>query len=337
MSGADRSQPVVIVAPDSFKGTLTAAEVADGIARGLRAGGVRRVRVLPIADGGEGTLAVLVAPLGAALRTARVSDPLGRPLAAAYALSAERRVAIVEAAAAAGLGLIAPDERDPWGASSAGVGELILAARDAGAAEIVVALGGSATTDGGAGALATIAAAGGLGSARLVLLCDVTTPFELAAEVFGPQKGADPAMVARLSRRLARQAGGLLRDPRGVPMTGAAGGLAGGLWAELGARLVPGAAYVLERLRFDRLLQTARAVITGEGRLDAQTRAGKALSTVARQAAAVAVPVHAIVGCNALAPEAWRLLGLHSVVEASTPAELTDAGFELAGRLLAQP
>jgi glycerate kinase len=289
--------------------------------------------VVPIADGGEGTLAVLAGALGAELRTAAVHDPLGREIRAEYAVSPPPGIAVVEAARAAGLGLVGAQERDPWAASTAGVGELILAARDAGAGEILVGLGGSATTDGGAGAVAAVAAGGGLGGARLVLLCDVTTPFERAAALFAPQKGASPPMVRRLAERLERQAGELRRDPRGVPMTGAAGGLAGGLWSELDARLVAGAAYVLDLVGFDRLLARAVAVVTGEGRLDAQTAAGKAASMVARRAAASGVPVHAVVGSNDLAPAAWGAMGLTSVREASTEDELAAAGRELAGEL----
>jgi glycerate kinase len=334
-SGTAAPAPIVLVAPDSFKGTFTAAEVARAIAGGLRAAGAPDVVERPIADGGDGTLDVLAAALAADLRTARVHDPLGREITAAYALTPDRATAVVEVAQAAGLGLIAPADRDPWAASTAGVGELIIAARDAGAREVLVGLGGSATTDGGAGAIAAIERAGGLGPARLVLLSDVTTPFERAADVFAPQKGADPPTVGRLTDRLVRLAGTLDRDPRGVAMTGAAGGLAGGLWAAFGARLVPGSAFVLDLTGFDRLVRRALAVITGEGRLDAQTAAGKAASEVVRRAAAAGVPVHAVVGSNALDPPDWRRLGLSSVREAGDPAALAAAGRELAGLLTA--
>jgi glycerate kinase len=330
------TDPVVIVAPDSFKGTLAAGEVAEAIGRGLREGGIRRPVLVPIADGGEGTLDVLGDAIGAEPRVAGVHDPLGREIEAAYAVSADGRTAVVEAARAAGLGLVGAGERDAWTASSAGVGELIRAAVEAGAWEILVGLGGSATTDGGAGAIRAIAGGGGLGRARLVLLCDVTTPFELAAEVFAPQKGADPETVRRLAGRLERQAGELPRDPRGVAMTGAAGGLAGGLWARFGARLVPGAAYVLDRVGFDDLLVGAAAVITGEGRLDTQTAAGKAAHVVVSRAAAAGVPAHAVVGQSALAPADWRRMGLSSVREAGTPAALVRAGLALGGIVLAE-
>jgi glycerate 2-kinase len=323
----------VVVAPDSFKGTFTAREIADELAIGLRAGGIHRLGLCPVADGGEGTLDVLAGPLGTELRQVRVRDPLGREIDAAFGLGRDGRTAIIEAARAVGLGLVAPAERDPEAASSAGVGDLIVAARDAGAREIVVGLGGSATTDGGAGAIAVVAGAGGLGPAGLVVLCDVVTPFEQAAAVFAPQKGADPAAVRRLSARLERLATRLRRDPTGRPMTGAAGGLSGGLWAELDAILVPGAPFVLDRLGFDRLLVGAAVVVTGEGRLDRQTAGGKVVGEVARRGRRAGVPVHAVVGRDALGPAGSREIGLSSVREAGTRSRLRAAGVELAGLL----
>ncbi len=145
-------------------------------------------------------------------------------------------------------------------------------------------VGGSATTDGGSGAIRAIERAGGMGEARLVVLCDVRTPFEDAARVFGPQKGAGPDDVERLTARLNAMARRFARDPRGVPMTGAAGGLSGGLWAAFGAELVPGAAFVLDEVGFDARMRAARAVITGEGKLDMQSLVGKVVSEVATRA-----------------------------------------------------
>jgi glycerate kinase len=324
--------PPVVVSPDSFKGTLSAAEVADAIARGLEAAGWEADRC-PIADGGEGTLEVLVATLGGELREAEVDDPLGRPVRARFALLDAGATAVVEVAAASGLGLVAEAERDPEAAATAGTGELVAAALEAGAREVLVAAGGSATTDGGAGAIRALSQAGGPGSARLTVLCDVRTPFECAAEVFGPQKGADADAVRRLTRRLRDRARRLPRDPRGVPMTGAAGGLAGGLWAAFGARLVPGAAYVLDAVGFDARALAARAVVTGEGRLDSQTLAGKAAGEVAVRCRQRGVPCHAIVGQRAIDAFEQRLLDLASVDEAGTPAELEAAGRALGARL----
>src|SRR4051812_40048250 len=232
----------VLGAPDSFKGTFSATAVAGLVARGLREGGREAVE-LPLGDGGEGTLDALIASLDATVLTASVSDPLGRPVDARFALIDGGSRAIVEMAEASGLRLVKEDERDAWAASTRGTGELIAAACEAGASEVLVCVGGSATTDGGAGALEALDEAGV--SPRLVVVCDVRTPWEDAPRVFGPQKGADARMVGRLAKRLDALAARAPRDPRGVPMTGCAGGLSGGLWAWRRASLVAGAPYVL--------------------------------------------------------------------------------------------
>src|SRR5205085_7900023 len=173
----------------SFKGTLRATEVAAALARGLEAAGWP-VEACPVADGGEGTMEVLLTALGGETAAAPVHDPLGRELTAGFGLLEDGGTAVVETAQASGLELVAEDERDPVAASTAGTGELIVAAVDAGAAVVLVGVGGSATTDGGAGAIRAIEHAGGLRGTRLVVLCDARTPFERAAEVVGPQKGA---------------------------------------------------------------------------------------------------------------------------------------------------
>jgi glycerate kinase len=316
---------VVLVAPDSFKGTLAAADVAHAIADGAREAGSEAVE-LPIGDGGEGTMDALVATLGGELRTASVSDPLGRPVEARFALLPDGR-AVVETAEASGLALVAENERDPWAASTRGTGELIVAALEAGASEVLVTVGGSATMDGGAGALEALDEAGV--QPLLEVLCDVRTPFEQAPSVFGPQKGADVRMVKRLERRLDKLAAAAPRDPRGVPMTGAAGALSGGLYAYRRAKLVPGAAYVLDTLGFDAQMRAARAVITGEGRLDEQTLAGKAVGEVATRCRQAGVWCHAAVGQNALDEFAIRLLDFASVHEAGTLDELRRLGYSL--------
>src|SRR5918997_3100795 len=209
----------VLVAPDSFKGTFRAAQVAGAIGRGLERAGLMPPDLLPLADGGDGSLDALLVNLGGETASARVRDPLGREIEAGYGLVEDGGTALIEMAAASGLSLVAEDERDAWEASTYGTGELIADAVERGAQVILVAVGGSATTDGGAGALAAIDEHGGLGDARIVVLCDVRTPFEDAPKVFGPQKGADPAMVRRLEGRLAELASRWRRDPRGVPMT----------------------------------------------------------------------------------------------------------------------
>jgi len=318
---------IVLVAPDSFKGTMAATEVAAAIGHGLKAGG-REVDLCPIADGGEGTLEALLGPLGVELRLARVTDPLGRELEASFALG--DGVAGIETAAASGLGLVAPAERDALAASTAGTGELILEAVRSGAKTVYLGVGGSATTDGGAGAIRAIERGGGLRGARIVVLCDVRTPFEDAARVFGPQKGADANEVRRLSDRLGALARRLARDPRGIPMTGAAGGLSGGLWAAFGAELVAGASFVLDAAQFDRRMRAARAVVTGEGKLDEQSLVGKAVSEVATRARQAGVPCFAVVGSDGLGPFDRRILDLQAVLEAGNPRQLRAAGRELA-------
>jgi glycerate kinase len=309
-----------LVAPDAFKGTLSAAEVAAAIGRGLTEAGVP-VDLCPVADGGEGTLTVLAPALGAEIRTATVSDPLGGPIEAPFGIAGD--TAIVETAAASGLDL---GELDAVNASTFGTGQLIAAAVDAGARTVLVGVGGSATTDGGAGAIKALKEI----DARLIVLCDVRTPFEDAARIYGPQKGATPDQVRRLTRRLHALARRLPRDPRGVPMTGAAGGLSGGLWAAFGAELVAGAPFVLDRLGFDVRLRRARAVVTGEGRLDDQSLAGKALSEVAVRARQAGVPCHAIVGSRELDAFDQRILDLQAILEAGTPGSLERTGRRLA-------
>lgn len=308
----------VLVCPDAFKATWRAAEVAAAIGRGLERAGVAPgdVDLCPIADGGEGTLEVLLAAHGGETRGATVRDPLGRPVNAAYGLIEDGGTAIVEVASASGLNL--GDGRAEE-ASTYGTGELIAHAARSGARVILVAAGGSATTDGGVGAITAIGEHGGLHGAQLVVLCDVTTPFEDAARVFGPQKGADEQAVERLTSRLKGMTLALPRDPTGVPMTGAAGGLSGGLWAALDARLEPGAPFVLDALDFGDRLATAAAVVTGEGRYDATSLQGKAVGEVRRRAEATGTPVHVIAGRD----------DLGGAIEASTLDEIEDAAAAL--------
>jgi glycerate kinase len=322
----------VLVAPDSFKGTFGAGEVAAAIARGLRVGGLEAVE-LPVADGGEGTLEVLVGALGGELQTAAASDPLGRPIEASFGLLPDGETAVVECAQASGLGLVSEDERDAFAASTRGTGELIAAAVEAGPRRVIVTVGGSATTDGGTGAVAALDDAGV--EPRLEVWCDARIPWEQAPRVFGPQKGADSATVERLEQRLARLAARAPKDPRGVALTGAAGGLAGGLWAFRGAQLVGGAPAVLEAVGFDALMREAMLVVTGEGRLDHQTFKGKAVFEVATRARQSGVACHAIVGSSELAPFEERMLDFQTVAAASTPDELEAAGRSIAGAVLA--
>jgi glycerate 2-kinase len=256
-----------------------------------------------------------------------VGDPLGRPVEAAFVLLPDGKTAIVESAQASGLSLLAEDERDAFAASSEGTGELIVAAAAAGVDTVLVTVGGSATTDGGAGAVRALDEAGV--TPRLVVLCDVITPFEDAPSLFGPQKGADPETVKRLEKRQQAVADHAPRDPRGVPMTGAAGGLSGGLWAHREAELRPGAAYVLDAIGFDEAMLGAAFVVTGEGRLDEQTLGGKIVGEVATRCRQRGVTCHVVCGEDALSLFDHRLLDLASVTEAGTPEELARAGAAL--------
>jgi glycerate 2-kinase len=318
-----------LVAPDSFKGTFDAPAVADALARGLEDAGWETDRC-PVADGGEGTLELLTGALGGHLETVRATDPLGRPVICRVGYAGD--TAIVEMAQASGLGLVAPAERDAWRASTRGTGELVVAAVAAGAREIIVAGGGSATTDGGRGAIEAIRDGGGLGAARLVVLCDVETAFEDAPRIFGPQKGADAATVARLEERLDAFARELPRDPRGMPATGVAGGFSGGLWAAFGAELGPGAAElrpgaaaVLDALGVGARMHGAQLVVTGEGCVDEQSFGGKVVGELVRRAWPVGVPVHAVAGSTTLSEAQWRRAGLDGVWIAGTLEEIVAA------------
>jgi glycerate kinase len=269
-----------LACPASLKGVLDAAAAAAALARGLRDGGWE-AEELPLADGGEGTAAVLHAALGGEWREARVSDPLGRPVAARWLLLPDRR-AVVEAAAAIGLPLLSPGERDPLRASSRGLGELLLAALAESPASLVVALGGTATVDGGAGLREVVSAL----SVPTRALCDVQTRLAGAARLFGPQKGASPEDVEELERRLESMSE--LRPFAELPGAGAAGGLGAAL-AALGAELVPGAPAVLDLVGLDARLRGCALAVTGEGQVDETTIEGKAPAEVARRAARAGV------------------------------------------------
>lgn len=291
------------------------------MAAGIEAGGGTADRC-PVADGGEGTMDVLLGALGGERRTVAVHDPLRRPIEASFGLLGDGETAIVETARASGLPLVAPAERDPERADTFGTGELIAAAA-AGARTVLLAVGGSASTDGGAGAIEALRRTGLLGTVAIEVLCDVTSPYEDAARVFAPQKGADPAAVGRLAAQLDSLAAELPRDPRGVPMTGCAGGLSGGLWA-YGARLRPGAAFVLDAVGFDRRLASADAAVSGEGRFDSQSLGGKIVGEIASRCARAGKPLHLVVGENALG--AGSPAAISSVTPAGSLEEMQRAG-----------
>jgi len=273
---------------------LSAPEAAAALAAGVRRGGIEDVRVLPLADGGEGTLDVLLAAVGGSRRHTRVTGPLGDTVDAEYGVLADG-TAVVEMARASGHALVR-GRPDPLRASTRGTGELIAAAARGGCKAIIVAVGGSATTDGG---LAAVEALGWrLPRVDVVVACDVTTEFLDAARVYGPQKGASDAEVALLSRRL-RTIAATYADRTGVDVRhlehgGAAGGLAGGL-AALGARLESGFDVVTDLVGLDDALEDATLVIAGEGKLDATSLEGKVVGGVLERAQEWEVPHRAVV------------------------------------------
>ncbi len=283
----------VVAAVDKYKGSVTAAQVAAAIGHACWELGHDCVEV-PVADGGDGTLDALGGPN----RTSTVTGPLGDPVQAEWRM--HRTTAIIEMARASGLALVGGRERnDALAASTVGTGELIDQALDAGAKKIIVCLGGSATTDGGLGAVRAIHAPHRLRGVNLLVACDVTTRFVDAAPVFGPQKGASPAQVRMLSGRLDRLVQ-VYRDEFGVDVSdivgaGAAGGLAGAL-AALGGKLVPGFDLVADEIDLYDTLATADLVITGEGHMDAQSFEGKVVGGVQELCATLGTPVGAVVG-----------------------------------------
>lgn len=312
----------LLIAPDSFKGSLTSVQVAQALADGWRrARPDDEILLCPLADGGEGTLEAIAGAGGWRWQTAPVHDPLGREIGARWLRSDDGRRAAIEMAEASGLSRLASDERDAVAATSVGTGDLIRAALDAGVESIVLGIGGSATTDGGAGLLGGLGATADrdaasvnlraldprLASVDLQVACDVSNPLlggMGAAAVYGPQKGASPAVVADLDARLARFADALDaaagRGERSAPGAGAAGGVG---YALLSIQdrfrsfaLRPGVELVMEATDFDARLTRADLVITGEGRIDAQTGFGKTALGVATRAGAVGVPCVAVGG-----------------------------------------
>jgi glycerate kinase len=285
---------LVVAAPDKFRGSASASEIADAVARAAEAAGANCDQA-PVADGGEGTLEAL----GGSVRTTTVRGPLGDPVQAEWRMHADG-TAVVEMARASGLTLVGgPAGNDPLRASTAGTGELIAAALDGGARRVVVGAGGSASTDGGLPALTALNPRRRVHvGVELVVACDVDTLFVDAAEVFAPQKGATPAQVALLRRRLERLAQIYVRDygvdVRDEPGSGAAGGLAGGL-AAAGAVLVPGFDVVADALSLAERIAAADLVVTGEGTLDAESFQG-AVGGVVDLATAAGVAVLVVAG-----------------------------------------
>jgi glycerate kinase len=340
----------IIVAPNSFKGSLSATQAAIAIARGVcEAFPEAEIVEIPIADGGDGTVEALVAAHKGTFQSVNVEGPLGDPVLASYGLIAGGRTAVVELASASGYVLLTPAARDPRKTSTYGFGQLLEAARQAGVESVIAGIGSSATNDGGAGmaqalgyrlldafgrdlprggaALVRLERIDGTGldagwrSVKVMVACDVTNPLtgpEGASCVYGPQKGADPETVVLLDGALAHLAEVIERDlgkrVADVPGAGAAGGTGAGLMAFLDAKLVSGAALVVEASGLDGALEGADLVITGEGRVDAQTAYGKAPGEVARRAQAAGIPTLLIAGSKGKGWETLKSSGVTAVV-----------------------
>jgi glycerate kinase len=325
----------LLVAPDKFRGTATAAEIGAAVVDVARRAGWE-ANWVPLADGGEGTLEALGGPN----RTTLVSGPLGDPVEAGWRL--EGRTAVIEMARASGLELVGGAEgNDPIAATTSGTGELISRAVDGGARRVIVTLGGSATTDGGFGAIEALQPLHRLRGVDLVVACDVRTRFLDAAEVFAPQKGASAAQVKLLRRRLERLAQ-VYEERYGVDVTGcdgagAAGGLAGGLLA-LGATLVGGFDLVAEEQGLPELMGAADLVVTGEGYLDEQSFEGKVVGGVLDLAGRAGVP--ALVVCGQREPDLAVAAPVVSLVERfgeeAATGETTRCVAEVVGEALAR-
>ena len=360
----------ILIAPDSFKESLPASEVAAAIAKGLSAVLPEAELIcLPLADGGEGSAQTCVDATGGHFQTVTVSGPLGAPTTARIAWLGDGRTAMIEMAEAAGLALIPPPLRNPELTSTRGVGEMVLAALDGGAEKIMIGLGGSATNDGGSGLLSALGIQfldqsgrilpdGGaalihldqinadrldkrIHNVEIVAACDVKNPLmgdSGASVVFGPQKGATPEQVKRLDAALSRFAERIHahngRDIAHRESAGAAGGLAGGLMGLLNVPVVAGIDWMLDLLNFDALVAQADWVVTGEGRMDGQSAAGKLPLGVAQRAARYQVPTVALVGQLGAGWERLTAAGLSAIWPiASGPMSLETALSEAAMHL----
>jgi len=352
----------ILIAPQSLKGSLTAAEAGQAIAHGVRAVYAEaEIDIVPVADGGEGTVQALVDATGGKIIQQTVTGPLGEPVPAFFGLLGDGRTAAIEMAACAGLPLVPPGQRNPRITTTYGVGELILAALDYGSRHFIIGIGGSATNDGGAGMAQALGTAlltnegteiarGGtalvtlahistsnmdprLQECTIEVACDVTNPLcgpQGASAVYGPQKGATPEMVAELDRALDHYAQIIKQDlgltVRDIPGAGAAGGLGAGLMAFLHAILRPGAQIVLEAVHLEERVRTADLVITAEGQIDAQTAYGKSVGAVAAIAKRHGLPVLAFAGSLGDHYQDIYELGVDAVVTLpSSPMSLTYA------------
>jgi glycerate kinase len=324
MGEMQRESKFALIAPDSFKGTFSALDVATAIEIGVKGAGFQ-ADVCPVADGGEGTLDVLRRQLGGDLVEVEAHDPTGGRITAEYLVLPDG-TAVIETARTSGFGMRPINAWTAEHGSTFGTGEMIAGAIRAGHETILVSTGGSATTDGGLGAVAAINEMGGARGADITVLCDVDTHFDRAALEFGPQKGADPDLVMRLTKKLHDLALTYPRDPRAIKSTGCAGGLSGALWSHFDAKLVSGGEFILEKLSFGRRLSRASLVISGEGCLDDSTLSGKIVAVVAKAARARNTPCYVVTGRRKLESRAARNIGISQVIVASSLDEISMAG-----------
>ena len=349
----------IVIASDSFKGSLSSIEVAQAATRGIKSVYPDcEVIAVNVADGGEGTVEAVVEALGGEIVTTTVSDPLGRPIQARYGIAGNK--AIIEMAAASGLTLLRPEERTPWLTSTHGTGELIMDAMHRGCRQFLIGIGGSATNDAGTGMLQAMGfhfydhqnqeiehccggtmhliariddseVAEGVRQSQFTVACDVDTPFcgkDGAAPIFAPQKGADPDMVARLNASMASLAEVIENKYHinivPVAGAGAAGGMGGGFRAFLNATLQRGIDMVLNAIEFDQMIAGADLIITGEGKIDFQTAKGKTAAGVLARAKAQDIPVIAIGGCveRCESVEQMGFAGIYPITEEKLPLEI---------------
>ena len=349
----------IVIASDSFKGSLTSVEVAQAATRGIKAVYPDcEVVAVNVADGGEGTVEAVVDALGGQIVHTTVSDPLGRPIQARYGIAGKK--AIIEMAAASGLPLLSSEERNPWITSTYGTGEMIMDAIQRGCSQFLIGIGGSATNDAGTGMLQALGfkfydfngkeiidCRGGrlqdiadlddtfvpkaVREAQFIVACDVDTPFcgpEGAAPVFAPQKGADAEMVAKLDAGMTSFAH-VIENKYGINIVpvagaGAAGGMGGGFRAFLNASLQHGIDMVLDAIDFDYTIQSADLIITGEGKIDFQTAKGKTAAGVLARAKKQNIPVIAIGGCVEICESVKQMgfAGIYPITEEKLPLEI---------------
>lgn len=357
----------IVIAPDSFKESLTALHVCEALEKGIKTHFPNaEISKVPMADGGEGTVQSLVDATGGQIIQAKVTGPLGKEVEAFYGILGDGKTAVIEMAAASGLHQVPMDERNPLITTTRGTGELILKALDQKVKHIIIGIGGSATNDGGAGMAKALGAkllntngaeikeGGGslnqlaaidltnfdsrLAEVKVEVACDVDNPLTGAtgaSAVFGPQKGATPDMVKQLDRNLAHYAAVIEKEMdihiQNVPGAGAAGGLGGGLLAFLSAELKPGVDIVIEATQLESYIKNADLVITGEGRIDGQTIYGKTPIGVAKTAKKHSVPVIAIAGSIGAGSEAVYEHGISALFSVVPGAVTLSEALEKAG------